>query len=131
MILAVAAFFAAGCATAYQPHGLTGGYTGRQIDDNTVYVTFRGNGFTPEETVHTYLLRRCAEITLQHGFNYFVIVRPNVSDEGNTNIYGAKINNKYMETVTVKMFKGAKPTDSLDAYNAAQIVENPSTGQGL
>jgi hypothetical protein len=85
------------------------GYTDQQIDDNTVYVTFRGNGFTPQEIVHTYLLRRCAEGTLQHGFDYFVIVRPNVSDVGNTNIYEAKVNNKFTETVSVKMFKGLKP----------------------
>ncbi len=34
-----------GCATAFQPQGFTDGYRDQRIDDNTVQVGFRGNGF--------------------------------------------------------------------------------------
>lgn len=64
----------AGCVTPYQPHGATGGYTDRQIDDQTLHVEFRGNGYTSRDTVHKYFMYRCAELTQQHGFKYFMIV---------------------------------------------------------
>lgn len=34
-----------GCVTSYQPWGTTGGYKDRQIDDQTLHVEFRGNGY--------------------------------------------------------------------------------------
>jgi hypothetical protein len=116
--------FISACATAYQPKSFSGGYTDHQIDDNTAYVTFRGNGFTDPDAVHDYLLRRCAEVTEQHGFNYFVIVDPNQTDVGDTNVFGARINDKFYEAATIKMYKGNKPAESLRAYNAADVLKN-------
>jgi hypothetical protein len=124
MSAACAAVMLWGCATAYQPAGATGGYTDQKIDDNTVEVSFRGNGFTAPEKVHYYLLRRCAEVTIRDGYNYFVIVNSAMPDEGNTNAFGAKLNDKYRATATIKMFKGKKPENSLNAYDAAQISKN-------
>jgi len=56
-------FLMFGCATAYQAKGFRGGYNDIQLDENTFRVSFRGNGFTSQDTVITYLLYRCAEIT--------------------------------------------------------------------
>ncbi|WGS51131.1 hypothetical protein LFL96_06410 [Paraburkholderia sp. D15] len=64
----------AGCTTAYQASGATGGYKDRQIDDQTLHVEFRGNGYTTRDTVHKYFMYRCAELTQQHGFKYFMII---------------------------------------------------------
>ena len=115
----------AGCATAYQPKSFTGGYSDRLIDDNTAYVTFRGNGFTPQETVQQYLLRRRADITIDRGYNYFIVVgNTDMQNVGNTNAFGAKVNEKYGASATIKMFKGEKPADSLNAYDAAQVSKN-------
>jgi hypothetical protein len=63
-----------GCATKYQPVGLTGGYSNIQIDANTYRVSFRGNGMTSRERVETYMLYRCAELTAEAGYDYFMIV---------------------------------------------------------
>jgi hypothetical protein len=69
MALSAAACLLAGCATAYQPNGVSGGYTDQVRSSNTAQVSFRGNGLTPPETVHSYILRRCAEVTLEDGYS--------------------------------------------------------------
>lgn len=65
----------AGCATPYQPkkgHGF--GYSDVQLDNDSVKVSFSGNGDTSKDTVENYALFRCAEVTLQRGFDYFSII---------------------------------------------------------
>jgi hypothetical protein len=74
LLLAVSLSLLVGCATAYQPSGLGGGFTDSQIDANTFRVAFRGNGYTPRETVENYLLLRCAELTVERGFDHFVVL---------------------------------------------------------
>ncbi|VVC75768.1 hypothetical protein AQUSIP_10620 [Aquicella siphonis] len=69
----------AGCATGYGPAGEVGGfeyggYTDQRIDENTVVVTFRGNSSTSGSTAYTYLLYRCAQVTLSNGYDYFIII---------------------------------------------------------
>ncbi|HEV2613215.1 MAG TPA: hypothetical protein VGV92_00730 [Gammaproteobacteria bacterium] len=67
------------CATLYQPASSTGfGYSETQIDHNTIRVNFNGNGDTTKSTVENYALYRCAETTLNHGYDYFVIVSNNI-----------------------------------------------------
>jgi hypothetical protein len=79
LLLAVAAGLLTACATAtpYQP-GATGapgayGFTEQQIESNRTRITFRGNTLTDRETVETYLLYRAAEITVQGGYDYFIV----------------------------------------------------------
>ncbi|RZF66326.1 hypothetical protein EWE75_00180 [Sphingomonas populi] len=70
---------AAGCATQtpYRPATGSGfartGYSDRQIEANRFMVSFAGNGYTPRETVERYLLFRAAELTVQQGYDYFVL----------------------------------------------------------
>jgi hypothetical protein len=62
------------CATAYQPQGLSGGFTETQLDTNVFKVSFRGNGYTRAEKAEDLALLRSAELTLKKGFTHFVIV---------------------------------------------------------
>ncbi|MBN3793837.1 hypothetical protein [Burkholderia sp. Ac-20392] len=65
------------CATPYQRLGsalTTGGYSEERIDDATYRVKFTGNPKTSDEKVGRYLLYRCADLTRQMGFRYFVMV---------------------------------------------------------
>jgi len=62
------------CATPYQSAGFRGGYTDIQLDSNTFQVTFRGNAYTRRQSVETYLLFRCAELTAEAGYDYFIIL---------------------------------------------------------
>lgn len=64
----------AGCQTPYQPSGLTGGYNDHPIDPQTAHVKFVGNGHTSREMVEHYFLYRCAELTAQAGYRYFMVL---------------------------------------------------------
>jgi hypothetical protein len=44
------------------------------VDANTFRVDFHGNAYTSRQTVETYLLRRCAELTVAAGYDYFVAI---------------------------------------------------------
>ena len=75
--VAVLAGVLAACVspTPYQPAPPRGfGYTEERLDANRYRVTFRGNSLTPRETVEDYLLYRAAELTLQNGFDHFIMV---------------------------------------------------------
>ena len=63
-----------GCATAYQSKSFTGGYSETQLGDNIFQVSFRGNGYTSRERAADFTLLRSAEVTVENGFRYFVIV---------------------------------------------------------
>jgi hypothetical protein len=65
-------------ATPYQPatagrSSASGGYSDTQIESNRFRVSFKGNSLTARETVERYLLYRAAELTLQNGYDYFVL----------------------------------------------------------
>ena len=69
-----AALALASCATAYQPRSMTGGYQERQLSEARWYVEFFGNGNTKRDTVFGFWLNRCAELTIEKGFDYFVFI---------------------------------------------------------
>lgn len=104
------------CATAYQPDGVSGGYADRRLRDNTAQVSFRGNRFSTPETLHAFLLRRCADVTLQNGYNYFVLVNNEPPNERNTDVFGSQV-----DSATIQMYKDNKPAS---AYDAAFLVRS-------
>jgi hypothetical protein len=61
------------CSTPYQPKGALGGYSSNQLNENNYKVSFKGNQHTTAEAVFDYLLRRCAEITIEEKGKYFII----------------------------------------------------------
>lgn len=71
----------AGCMTAtpYQPATNSSrlGYAEEQIEANRFRVSFAGNTITSRETVERYLLYRAAELTVQQGFDHFILVDRN------------------------------------------------------
>jgi hypothetical protein len=54
------------------------GYTTQQIEANRFRISFKGNSLTNRQTVDTYMLYRAAEVTLQAGNDYFIIVNKDV-----------------------------------------------------
>ena len=73
-----AALLLAACATAtpYGPASEGGGYgfSDQQIEQNRYRITFRGNSSTSRETVEYALLYRAAELTVEQGYDYFIVV---------------------------------------------------------
>jgi hypothetical protein len=67
------------CATGYGAKGFSGGYSDTRIDDTHYVVSFDGNGFTDKARVWNYWIYRCAELTQQHGYEYFSTQRMNAT----------------------------------------------------
>src|SRR5277367_4688256 len=106
LITLSAACLIAGCATAYQPDGVSGGYSDK-VAGNTAQVTFRGNRLTTPATVDDFLLRRCAEVTLQDGYKYFVVAQKDGPNVANTDAFGSNV-----RTATIEMYQ-SKPQGGL------------------
>jgi len=73
LLLAVSLTLTA-CATPYKSHGFMGGFTDRQLSADVFMVTFQGNGYTTDTRARDFLLLRCADLTLEHGWRYFRLV---------------------------------------------------------
>ena len=145
MALIAAIVTLAGCATAYQQKGFSGGFDETQLDTNVWRVSFRGNGYTKGERAEDFALLRSAELTLANGFTHFAFAESRTGSEvstytapttsyttGSANIVG---NNVYGNATTstrgggttfihrpsavntVVMFKG-KPDSSNMMYDA-------------
>lgn len=77
--LATSTLLVAGCATETRYRPATGqgfsrtGYSDRQIEPDRFIVSFAGNSVTSRDTVERYLFFRAAELTLQQGYDYFVM----------------------------------------------------------
>ena len=150
-ILLFAVLLLFSCATTYQQEGLMGGYTNTQLGENIFRVTFRGNGYTKPERAADFALLRCAELALQYGFQYFVVIDANsyskqeaytaptqttttgsASVTGNS-IYGSSTSTTYggqtffitkpRETDTILCFKD-KPDVSGLVYDANFLVNS-------
>lgn len=85
---ALLALAACETATPYQPQmkgsQVSGGYRDQQIEANRFRVTFNGNSMTSRETVESYLLYRAAELTVQNGFDWFVMADRQTDRKSNT-----------------------------------------------
>jgi len=124
LICLSAACLLAGCATEYQPDGVSGGYSEQQRG-STAQVSFRGNGLTTAEALHSFVLRRCAEVTLVDGYNYFVLAHAEPPIQGTDNVYSMKV-----ETATIEMYTGNKPLSDANAYDAAAVLRTALAEQG-
>jgi hypothetical protein len=107
-----------GCATSYQRMGTTGGYSENRVDANTFLVEFRGNGYTPRQSVETYLLHRCAEVTAEAGYDYFVIIG------GGIDSYTVLWAKAYGGSYRIQVFRGEKPANDPIAYDAHEVLKN-------
>ncbi len=62
------------CATAhYTPRGEAGNDVVEQLKENMYRVEYRASAFTSQEQLDCYLRRRCAELTLRDGHDYFYL----------------------------------------------------------
>jgi len=67
----------AACATVPPYHPASGssgyGFSEQKIESNRYRVTFNGDSSTSRQAVENFLLYRAAELTVQNGFDYFVM----------------------------------------------------------
>jgi hypothetical protein len=64
----------AACAPPYQPAGMMGGYRELPLGGDTVLVSFHWTRFTSPDRIMDFLLLRAAEVALDRGAPYFVVL---------------------------------------------------------
>lgn len=84
-LLLAAAVAACGGPTPYQPSDGYEGFAEQRLERDRFRVRVSGNSITPRETVQNQLLFRAAELTLQNGYERFVVVSQSV--EPHTDYY--------------------------------------------
>ena len=90
--LAATSLALAGCmsATPYRPATGSGfareGYSERQVEPTRFEVMFAGNSMTDRDTVERYLLFRSAELTVQQGYDYFVMADRDTDKKSRTSV---------------------------------------------
>lgn len=76
--------------TSYRPATGSGfyrtGFSDERIEPNRFMVSFAGNSVTSRERVEKYLLFRAAELTLQNGFDHFIMVERDTDRQTQTYI---------------------------------------------
>jgi hypothetical protein len=139
----------AGCAadpTPYQPASNGYGFTQQQIESNRYRVTFAGNGETSIDTVRNYMLYRAAEVTVESGHDYFVVVDQNTESstiyrgtgsspfgfgtgfrgDGGFGVgfssFSAFPDDSYTAWADIVVGNGPKPADNVNAYSAQDVL---------
>lgn len=102
----------AGCATGhYTPLGEAERDEIEQLRANVYRVEYRVSPFTSQEQLDAYLRRRCAELTVREGFDYF-----HLAQRADVLALSRRT------SITVTMYKGAKPDGPADIYDANQVL---------
>jgi hypothetical protein len=104
------------CATRqYQPLAEAEKEQVEQLKENVFRVEYSVSAFTPQEQLDGYLKRRCAELTLREGYDYFHL--------------GQRFDVLMLTrrtSMTVTMFKGDFPAGAPDVYEANAVLnEHP------
>ncbi|MDT0497681.1 hypothetical protein RM530_09935 [Algiphilus sp. W345] len=145
LLLSAITISACSTTTPYQPLRNGYGYSDQKLESNRYRISFSGNSSTPRDTVENYLLYRAAELTLQSGNDYFVLV--DNSTEADTR-YRQSINaysgfghyywypsvavssgdsypiTSYEASANIQVFSGEKPADNPQAFDARDVRAN-------
>jgi hypothetical protein len=142
----------AGCAakpTPYQPATDGYGFSQQRIEGDRYRVTFAGNSATSLETVRSYMLYRAAEVTVESGHDYFVVVDQNTQSTTSTgssplsfgtgfwggdgggggggvgvgvSSFSGSPDDSFTAWSDIVVGKGAKPAGDLNAYDAREVL---------
>jgi hypothetical protein len=117
------------CVTKYQAWSKSQGYKETKTEDGKLKVSFSANIYTDDETVKDYLLYRCAELTLENKFDYFIILeQKNDTPRANltSSVVGyssAQLNRTPAYSYIIECGNGIKPND----YNAYYAIDVKNT----
>ncbi|MED5511012.1 MAG: hypothetical protein VX841_12040 [Pseudomonadota bacterium] len=84
-----------GCKTPYQRQSamnpVIGGYADYRTAENIFTVSFEGNKNTPSHFIENALLYRCAELSLENGFDYFLVIDSSEEIKTGTSVLPATV----------------------------------------
>lgn len=101
-----------GCATGrYTPLVGTTTTEVEQLKDNQYRVEYRVNVFTSQDQLERYLHRRCAELTLREGYDFFHLGQ-------RADVLGFS----RRTAMTVTLYRAPKPSGIADLYDAKHVL---------
>ena len=139
-----------GCASnlpPYRPYSDGAGYQERRIEKNRFALSFIGNSSMTAEATENFLIYRAAELTDAAGYDYFILHDKATKQMSryryfpySHGLYGYYNNwgygysgfnyydyccpySWYEVGAEAIMYKGQKPDDNLNAYDAEQVLE--------
>ena len=113
----------AGCATAYRPENVTGGYTDFSQEDTTYRVRFKGNNYTSREKVEQFLLYRCAELTTQLGYDHFLLLSQDTLDISDPLAKAGIFPRNYYATALIRVVRQSEHTATYDAREVIRRLQ--------
>lgn len=140
----------AGCGTPtpYQPMDGGQGYSEQALEADRYRITFSGSSATPRETVENYLLYRAAEVTVERGYDHFLVVERNTEQgtAGGSTGFGVGVGrgyrnrysgyggvtsatiwpgggDSYTAYANIVMRRGARPAEDPKAYDARAVLK--------
>ncbi|WP_020649092.1 CC0125/CC1285 family lipoprotein [Solimonas variicoloris] len=144
----LATLVACAAVTPYQPARKGYGYSAQMLETNRYRVSFTGSSETPRQTVENYLLYQAAEVTLNSGNDYFIVAASSTSAKpgsgpsfsvgvggfgfGSHSGVGVGVGTEtggsqkaeYSAQAEILTFKGAKPADNPQAFDAREVKAN-------
>lgn len=126
-------FLIGACATPYQKqtwYAFRGGYSDIKLEENKFMVSFNGNGMTDAITVSNFALFRSAEVTLENGFNFFIIDKKDDAQFHNP-VYGNGVVGVIISesipipssTYVISCYK-QRPKSSKEIHDAKSVIED-------
>jgi hypothetical protein len=86
------------------------------LNENVYRVEYRTSAFTSQEQLDRYLRRRCAELALREGYDFF-----HLSQRHDVLSFSRRT------AITVTLYKGHTPLGDTDLYNAREVLGKTAT----
>lgn len=117
------------CASTYHAKKSKSGdgYAETMIAADTYLVSFTATENTPPDTIALFVLYRAAELTLEKGFDHFVMGGEDTQVKRNSlnaALFGGPVTETPTRSATIRMGKGPKPSDNPTAYDARELTTN-------
>ena len=87
-----------------------------QLKENVYRVEYRVSSFTSQNQLDGYLRRRCAELTLREGYDFF-----HLAQRADVLALSRRT------SITLTMFKGKKPEGAADLYDPKEVLALAAT----
>ncbi|MBX3329497.1 MAG: hypothetical protein KF722_03780 [Nitrospira sp.] len=116
MTVVILAASLVGCAAGrYTPLGDAEKDEIEQLKENVYRVEYRTSAFTSQERLDRHLRRRCAELTIREGYDFFHLAQ-------RADVLGFS----RRTAMTVTLYKGPKPIGTVDLYDAKTVLAEAS-----
>ena len=137
IVFILAVILLSSCSTLYQNSGLPGVFEETKISDNSYRVSFSGNRYSSSHEAIDFNLLRSAVLTVEDGFEYFIVIDGQSSVEkslsynpGSLNVAPSYRTISMPKASNVIRMLHSKP-EEVFSYHAPTVVANLKAKYGI